>query len=261
MKTKIILSLFVIIITIILLNTQRAAAQVYSPPDSCLKMIVPNQGGNGYYENPDSVKVDSCLDSPTFGKIYTKKYFSFYTPNKYIFTIIPLPNDTIVGWEAIDNKYIKTKQEFEEMGKIYGKFYIKRFDTPIDSVHLKYPIFYLWFDRNNMVDSIVIVGNRIDNITEVTLESKWGTVSVKEIKNNKYDFNINPNPANENIIIDITDKDILSYSELNLINYLGIIIKKFNNNNQKIIINIQNLPNGIYFIKINNIIKPFIIMR
>jgi len=78
-----------------------------------------------------------------------------------------------------------------------------------------------------------------------------GNVSITNLANNIKPINSYPNPAKDKLTINFGDND-LKNATLQLLNSLGEIIytKKISNINTKI--NLQNYPNGNYFIKFNN---------
>ena len=61
-------------------------------------------------------------------------------------------------------------------------------------------------------------------------------------------FKIYPNPINEEVIIEIKDKD--SFETLLIMNSAGQILEERNfNDNTKIVINTSTLSSGIYFVQ------------
>ena len=81
---------------------QSVNAQV---PDSCLKLLMSGTA-DSTWANPDSVKVDSCSGSTTFGEKYAKGWFRV----EFSYYILPTPigpRDTIIDrtWHDIDTQY------------------------------------------------------------------------------------------------------------------------------------------------------------
>jgi hypothetical protein len=105
-----------IIISIIFLISGISILESQTHPDSCLKMIWPNDYTvitNKGTVNPDSVKIDTCIASATYGKHYAKKYFELKFTN-YIFDSVIQPNVTKTVNDISDN-YLNIKQQFQQL--------------------------------------------------------------------------------------------------------------------------------------------------
>lgn len=84
-------------------------------------------------------------------------------------------------------------------------------------------------------------------------------VSVKENNLNSYSLSIYPNPANAHLNVFINQRSKLDVSKLNLVDMSGreipikyeVVNPEFN----QVTINTIDLPNGVYFLKFENIIK------
>ncbi len=126
----------------------RAKGQ-YRPPDSCLKMIWPNDydpfNNTGSY-NPDSVRIDTCIDSPTFGKQFAKQFYYIQLPeNFYPFDTI-LTDSMIKRVDDMNNNHLTFKLRFEQLDSVFGPIYFTgHHDNPNDSIFLI--ITFLIFSR------------------------------------------------------------------------------------------------------------------
>lgn len=76
------------------------------------------------------------------------------------------------------------------------------------------------------------------------------TLSTSELTQN-FSFNVIPNPAKESFKIDYKGQDF-SNINISVIDIQGRIIKKLDNINNKLNINISELSNGVYFVKLYN---------
>ena len=81
-----------IIVITILLTLCLPAVRAYSQSDtSCLKLIRFNEHNDYLWlYNTDSVRVDSCTNSPYYLQRYAKKYFYFFINKHLKFTTLPL---------------------------------------------------------------------------------------------------------------------------------------------------------------------------
>ena len=111
-------------------------------------------------------------------------------------------------------------------------------------------------NRNNAVYSIQ--GNRNPFIDHPEYSNLiWGTPSKTVIKNpSENDIIIYPNPVNDYCTISFSNIDFYENFNIMLYDIMGkqtnISLKR---NNNKIILNTENLPKGIYFLKIQNSTK------
>jgi len=139
--------------------------QAYTPPDSCLKLIWPNNRddlNNTGTSNPDSVKVDSCVGSPTYGRLFANRYFEckFTT---YIFDSVIQKNE-IKTVNDISTSYPNIKSQFLHLDSIYCPIYFIRdmydVDEP-DSAYFITGFIYLFFNDYPNIDTIEIGFNSI----------------------------------------------------------------------------------------------------
>ena len=71
-------------------------------------------------------------------------------------------------------------------------------------------------------------------------------VGVKEILND-FNFTIYPNPANNHIFVKVPQKSIVEITDVE-----GRVVKKINNNELEINVDLRDYSNGVYFIKVIN---------
>ncbi len=107
-------------------------------------------------------------------------------------------------------------------------FKVKRYSSDYSGFNNQILISGLPIETNPLPDSCVLFPLNNDEIT-----------------NNIFEFNVFPNPAKDFININFSKKGTYNFY---ILNYMGHIVKKINSSNN-IIINIKELPSGIYFIK------------
>jgi hypothetical protein len=73
------------------------------------------------------------------------------------------------------------------------------------------------------------------------------TESVEELSTRNYDVNIYPNPTNNQLTVAATG----TITSITISNILGQLVCNTNYNAEKVQINVSDLTQGIYFIKIN----------
>jgi len=79
----------------------------------------------------------------------------------------------------------------------------------------------------------------------VTAEGKVWSVAVKEVKQNK-DFSFYPNPAKDELVVKYFSKETF---QVEIYNILGNKVKSFSLNGGQANVNIEELSNGIYFVR------------
>ncbi len=230
------------------------AASAYTPPDSCLKMIWPddwdhlNQKGS---INPDSVMVDICPESPTFGKWFAKRHWriQFYN-NCYPFDTV-LDTNEIRSIDNISLKHPTIRQRFLELQNEFGNIYFMGLEKPVPDTMLFYnPVVRMFFEDYQdykRIDSVFI--STVDSLKAISYEFKAMQLT------NVYD-----NPSNDNkfkIIKTIFTEDYLNIGQETATGNENIIIYSVNgsiilNTLYQESIDISGLPKGIYFAKYND---------
>ena len=234
-----------------------------NPPDSCLKLYLEDEPT---FQNPDSVKVDSCIDSETYGQYYAKQFFWV----KFTYNVLPRTEiytpDTIIEykWYNIDTSYQETRQGFQLLEQTFGNFWLREeLPNKPDTTLFLPRCLLLRFENYVNIDSIIKYVNEIKLINYLYYMRRYGSVPNVEDRNSEInEIFIYPQPASNILYIKIS-KNIIYNKQIELINIEGeIIAKKLILFNESInIINFSDIPTGIYFIKIGKNLKPIIIIK
>lgn len=196
--------------------------------------------------NLDSVKVDTCANSSTKGLFYVKNNISigFWI---YPFSQKPIDLNIAKSWRDIDTIYPGLRTLFEIIENKYGHFNIYR-DDPIDSLHLKYPGFKIYFNNYVCFDSLKNSITIDNNIAGIRITRSPGVLDVSE--NFRYHYFILKNDGYELVI---NTDDYFNSKDIRIINIYGAtFFADYSSSNNAISINISNIPIGIYFLIINN---------
>jgi hypothetical protein len=237
-------------------------------PDSCLKLLKHQKMG---FQNPDSVKVDSCYWSPTFGQLYAKQIFRV----EFQYNVIPrsgiYPKDTIIEytWHDILTTYLNTKNEFQHFESLYGTFWFREYlPQEPDTTKFLPRVLLLRLMNYSNIDS---VENKIGHVSLVTnfnyLRRYEDTNLDVPSKNpeNKEDFEVSPNPTTDFIEISVgaNGRSPLQ-SDVSIYNVLGEIQATPNPtptlpaSREGVRIDISSLPPGMYFVRIGDKVGKFI---
>ncbi|MEI6090488.1 MAG: T9SS type A sorting domain-containing protein [bacterium] len=239
-----------------------------SPPDECLEMIFPNDYHQVWNEewkkwdwvgsiNLDSIKYDTCKDSPTYGKKFAKKYFMIqFIKNYYPFDNI-LDTNEVKHISDISESKPELKLKFQQLQEIFGEINFKGLDKilPKESV-LGNPRCRIYFDEYQDYESIEqYVLHNIDSVKNFLYENRtFIPLNVDDYRIVQNTLIIEPVPATNLIKIKLNNNPLSKE-----------IIEIFNNSGRKIKelpfiedINISDLPNGIYFVKCGNQTGKFI---
>jgi ABC-type transport system substrate-binding protein len=206
--------------------------------------------------NPDSVRVDSCMGSPTYGKLFAKRYFYLqFQPNYYPFDEVLKP-EAIKTVAEISSSKADLKMKFQQLEVQFGTIYFQGLinDYPDTSV-LQNPRIRLFFaeynDIQEVVDTILI---KIDTLKSIFYENlAKQPVSVNDSQNELNDILIYPNPVNNILKLNIQSGH--SFSKLLFYNLQGIEVLSTEIKEQ---IEISHLPRGVYFLKYGNKTYKFI---
>lgn len=155
----------------LLLTSRAATAQV---PDSCLKFVfIPTDTIWHHPTNPDSLRIDSCVSSATFGEMYARGWFGV----EFQYYVLPAawgPEDTIIDrhWSDIDTQYPAARLGFQALEAKYGNFYFRKQQPDvIDTSRGRSSIFKVWFSDYVNVDSVVDEMSRIPFVDVALLVS------------------------------------------------------------------------------------------
>ena len=232
------------------------AGQLFAVPDSCLFDAWKIKDGG---HNRDSVLIDTCIGSPTLGRWFAKKTYEFNTYN-YFFQPKPLLIGEKYTWENIDTVFPTIRNKFKTLAETFGNYSIMRYDDgSSDSLHLEVPIFIIEFDNYVCVDSVILFLQEIDSVFGVELLNKPGYYSVEDILNQT---EIVQNYGNT-IYIDLKNELIIKNMDILIYDVFGNILirSSVHAGESSISIDINTLNSGIYFLRIENSIKKFIIVR
>jgi hypothetical protein len=235
----------------------------YTPPDSCLKLLYSN---NIDIFNRDSLKVDSCEGSITFGQLYAKRYFGL----TFEYNIIPrnykMDHDSLVEytWHNINLNYPEAIVGFHGLEDKFGQFYFREQTTQTADTNQYYKRYLLVYFNNYVnVDSVLIFIRNIALVKEVISILNYDTLcKVPNDLTKENIFHLYPNPAS-NIIVLFTDVDVINKSanQIFIYNEINQLVKIVDLNTiqlPKIIINISDIPFGFYYIYYINHCIPFI---
>ena len=113
-----------IYICIVLCIISTIELSAYRAPDSCLKRMY-YADGSEYEPNPDSVRIDSCIGSATFGSLYAKKTFDIMFNN---YKLMYYGKDTVLNtyyyktWNDILPQFAAIKSIFAQIDSLFGPY-------------------------------------------------------------------------------------------------------------------------------------------
>jgi len=230
-------------------------------PDSCLKFYWEPTIG---FQNPDSVKIDTCIDSPTYNHIFAKEFFTVQFEYNVLPRVDSTYGDSIVEyrWYDIDTNYNETRNGFSELEKKFGTFYFREiYRYEPDTTENEKRQLRIRFDEYVDVDTVVGFIKTIPLLTDVLYILRAGVlVDIKSEKlNSNNEYSIYPQPAND--ILHIHAKTQSQTTIIDIINMIGQIVftKKYQSENL-INLNISYLNPGVYILKINNFYIKIIII-
>ncbi len=251
---------FLIFALAIVLSSLGSIAQM--PPDSCFKMICPDEepgeGGSDFYSNPDSVLVDSCYGSANFGVAYAYKYFEFHletvASDGYPFgNLITLNtpysvNDMTSSYDNAKQKYSQIDPDFKF--SIIRPSYGEVLGGQAESEHMIRPCFAIVFDNYVPIKEakqllFAIFEGYVES-KSIAYASRAGVaVSVTENDEQNSEITIYPNPATEIITI----AGICNSQKYEIFDILGnrLTSGEFTGS-----VDISNYQMGVYYIQINN---------
>jgi len=235
-----------------------------TPQDSCLKMIWGDD--EVYYDselhhwvgssNPDSVRVDSCMGSLTYGKLFAKRYFYLqFQPDYYPFDNV-LKSDTIKGVSEISSSKPDLKLKFEQLEAEFGTIYFQglMFEEN-DSIALLNPAIRIFFSEFQYIDEILDTFlSEIDTLKNIVYEPRFGqVVSVKESNNEVQEILLSPSPVKNYLELNVLSGDISDKFYIYNLQGVEVLTTDFREH-----IDLSFLQSGVYFLKIGNNTYKFI---
>jgi hypothetical protein len=253
--------LFVVALIIAYLLVPQIATCYCPEPDSTCFWMFPNEPQWGYV-NPDSVMVDSCDESPTYKMWYAKKYDISFNRNKYYFSAKPLPYDSLVTWEAIDTSFHEVREAFKQIYDSCGKYKMKRSElVPNDSLFLLMPKMLVFFTSYKcapyICDVFMNINGMVGAYLPVAPHIEYDNVDDKgKLKTNQIKI------ITYNNLVKIVNNSIKSTNTATIYDLYGRLVLQKTiepvENGNEIIINISELNDGFYFLKINDKTYKFI---
>jgi hypothetical protein len=230
-------------------------------PDSCLKMALPHDPANGYL-NPDSIRIDSCLGSPTFGRKFARGSF-FILFSQTIATLPWAKEDTIIefSWTTIDTSFPNIRSAFQQLETEFGALLLRK-AHPSDTVVNEggNTTYYLRFSEQVRIDSIESRLVAIQLVEEAFYKSRAGglvgaVLEIQQMSNKPFRI-----ISTEHSLI-VTSNN--HYTDGRIVSVLGNDVQTFSferttDNQEQAIIDIYTLPNGIYFVVCGGSSAPFV---
>ncbi|MFH1050980.1 MAG: T9SS type A sorting domain-containing protein [bacterium] len=213
-------------------------------------------------------------------KHYYEPYYRCYA--KYSWRIkfevdaIPIPavgaDTTIfVSWEEIDSSFNDIRDGFQSFEQTFGSFSLRKVNPgfgPGDRLSREFELFFT--DYNN----VQLVTDALNEIQDVIAGFNrtfyFHNSSVHNENNFSYNvISISPNPASEYIEINSgvdsrrQTADGKQEWDIQIFNVYGEQMYNFvgAHCNVPVHIDISNLPVGIYFVKVGNTVKSFVVLR
>ena len=231
----------------------------YRAPDSCLK-----SWSSGQYErhpNPDSIRVDTCEDSPTFMMEYVKRNFRVRFDTELLnFDNSVSSNDTLfITWQNIKQQYSRVRnilRTVEEKFSTYRMFvkdtatypkrqFIIEFDNYVPIRNVVKHLDSMIFDTLAKVRAAVYLDVRwlstIDNDEQVMVAKDKDRLMSVSIGTNTLWIRPIQDIVHCTMYSLMGDKITISYSEL-----------------ERRIVLSSELAKGIYFVKMNSDIYTYI---
>lgn len=228
-----------------------ATVTCYGQGDSCLKLLGPTFAEDTTWENPDSVMVDSCISSPTYGQKYAKGWFNL----RFTYYILPTPvgpEDTIIdrAWQDIDTQYVSVRNAFDTLEQKYGSFFFRKFQPHWnDTANGGDNLFNVWFNHYVNIDSVEGAIRSISLIKYCDYDNRAGILlaSVSNQKEKLIGTNLIPNPASNYFSLIPSDKSISGQVSVRVFDQRGVVVASesvdISSENK---INVSSLASGVY---------------
>ncbi|MBI3260475.1 MAG: T9SS type A sorting domain-containing protein [Ignavibacteriae bacterium] len=259
---KTILLFFVAMFVAILFDINTLNATPAISIDSCYKMVLPNNYvfGKGGSHNPDSVLIDSCPASLTYGRLFAKRWFAISFPANFYPFNHQLASGEVKGVTDIDSAHLSFLNRFLGLQDTFGLIFFQGLQfPPSDSILMLGPSIRFYFDEYQDGEFIAEhFTNTIDSVRKVAFQMRAATptgggTDVNETVGADF-ISIYPNPVKEYITIKEEKAGVVR----GVIEIVSLDGKKVLESEYKDTIDISMLQSGTYFLKTNNYSFKFI---
>lgn len=251
--------LLLIIAVICFASVAGKAEQFYSPPAECLMMYLTNDydhSTNLGNVNPDSIMVDTCAADFDIEKHKTSPIpYPMYAYKGYHTVFETYPFATVLGAGELRKVseiiFPEVREYFENLGKLLGGDILlkHKYDHLSDSMQKVNSIFQMVLPKHYNLDEI-------EDYVNIFVKDNKNITSFRHNRILKsfttvYDDDF-PQSRVVNDILYITQEN--TSEEISILNTLGqrVLTTAFSNE-----INVAELPQGMYFVIINNKIYKF----
>lgn len=109
------------------------------------------------------------------------------------------------------------------------------------------------FNKPNVISKFVVTNSKGNNLYLDNINLSSGNVGLNKLSKNNLSFNLSPNPANNEVIIQL-DANSSSDSKISISNALGqlVYIKNVSNENHSILVDTKEFANGIYMVSLES---------
>ncbi len=239
-----------------------ATNSTYAAPaaDSCLKLVYwPETPGNPKPDgwNKDSVKKDRCPGSPTYNKLFAKKYFKLaFPPNFYPFDHILDSNETKSIIE-IDSAHLGLLNRFLELQDSVGLIYFQGNQyNSADSIEYLNPTIRMFFAEYKEIDYIMeMFTNTIDSVIYFDFISGIPIpASISDDESLQNSIELYPNPVKNVLLI----KNPFTAKDNDRMELFSVDGKRILETAYQEKLDVSMLLSGSYFLRINNQTIKFI---
>lgn len=230
-------------------------------PDSCIKLVFAHNFDLEYH-NPDSVCCDSCYDSPTYMQFYANRHYTLKFVDDYYPFDEPLYRNDLRTVDEMSDSKPELKSKFQEFETRYGKIFFKGMENDTVAASedvLHYALIRVAFEKYQLIEEIkTVFENEIDSLENRYVGTPFWCIyiGVHENPSESGSVVIYPNPADA--YIDIINKEGTAIEKIEIFSLYGEKLCEFAGGQR---IDISNLSQGTYYIRVNNSFHKFSIVR
>ena len=145
--------------------------EVYSQPQLATLPLDSNE----FFHNPDQIKVDTNLLSPTYTERFADRGFLIEF-SSHVFSYPPSYTDTasVLRWQDIDSQYTAMRNDFEAFATTVGSFHFSKRVPDSTWTSVLKTRFYLYFDNYENINEVVNEIGKIPNVEECEFGDRSG---------------------------------------------------------------------------------------
>jgi hypothetical protein len=213
--------------------------------------------GQPWYDDPhyicdaaDTVMIDTCAASPTFNKLYGRKWFA-YLFDEYVIRIPWAPPDSVVEltWRSIDTSFPDVRSDFASLEDEFGSYKLIKANPTDTSGSIPSRGYSIRFLQYVDIDTVVYKLKSFNHGKADFVSYPTPVLGITG-DDNEYPFVATPNPTRGGVSVKSSTYD-MGVDKYQIVDVSGRLLASGHiqvNDSHELFIDLSEYPSGVYFI-------------